>query len=83
MFQSTLLRRTMSLVIISLIASAILATIAFIVAGRTATIESETKTAINQDIVYRQMFLQEPELLERPLNEKLSDELWARVTAKK
>ena len=29
------------------------------------------------------LFLQEPELLERPLNEKLSDELWARVTAKK
>ena len=29
------------------------------------------------------LFLQEPELLERPLNEKLSDELWAKVTAKK
>lgn len=64
MFQSTLLRRTMSLVIISLIASAILATIAFIVAGRSATIENETKTAINQDIVYRQMFLEDPYLLD-------------------
>ncbi len=29
------------------------------------------------------LFLEEPELLERPLNEKLSDELWAKVTAKK
>jgi len=29
------------------------------------------------------LFLEEPELLEKPLNEKLSDELWARVTAKK
>lgn len=64
MFQSTLLRRTMSLVIISLIASAILATIAFIVAGRTATIENETNAAINQDIVYRQMFLEDPYLLD-------------------
>ena len=64
MFQSTLLRRTMSLVIISLIASAILATIAFIVAGRTATIESETTTAINQDIIYRQQFLADTSLLD-------------------
>ena len=63
MFQSTLLRRTMSLVIVSLIASAILATIAFIVAGRTATIETETKNAIKQDIVYRQLFLSDPQLL--------------------
>ena len=29
------------------------------------------------------LFLEEPELLDRPLSEKLSDELWARVTAKK
>ena len=29
------------------------------------------------------LFLEEPELLDRPLNEKLSDELWARITAKK
>ncbi len=64
MFQSTLLRRTMSLVIVSLIASAILATIAFIVAGRTATIESETRTAINQDIIYRQQFLADTSLLD-------------------
>ena len=29
-----------------------------------------------------QLFLQEPELLDRPLNEKLSDELWARINMK-
>ena len=28
------------------------------------------------------LFLEEPELLERPLNEKLSDELWARINMK-
>ena len=28
------------------------------------------------------MFLEEPELLERPLNEKLSDELWAKINMK-
>ena len=29
-----------------------------------------------------QMFLEQPELLERPMNEKLSDELWQKITAK-
>jgi hypothetical protein len=29
-----------------------------------------------------QLFLEEPELLDRPLNEKLSDELWARISKK-
>lgn len=29
-----------------------------------------------------QLFLQQPELLERPMNEKLSDELWQKITAK-
>ena len=29
-----------------------------------------------------QLFLEQPELLERPLNEKLSDELWQKITAK-
>ena len=64
MFQSTLLRRTMSLVIISLVASAILATLAFIVAGRTATIDIETTTAVNQDIVYQQLFMEDPGILD-------------------
>ncbi len=66
MFQSTLLRRTMSLVIMSLVASAILAIIAFIVAGRTATIEIETNNAVNRDIVYQQLFAKEPSLLDNP-----------------
>lgn len=64
MFQSTLLRRTMSLVIISLVASAILATLAFIVAGRTATIDIETNHAVNQDIVYQQLFMEDPGILD-------------------
>lgn len=29
-----------------------------------------------------QLFLDQPELLERPMNEKLSDELWQKITAK-
>ncbi len=29
-----------------------------------------------------QLFLEQPELLERPLNEKLSDELWAKISKK-
>ncbi len=64
MFQSTLLRRTMSLVIISLVASAILAILAFIVAGRTATIEIETSNAVNQDSIYQQLFREDPTLLD-------------------
>ena len=63
MFQSTLLKRTMSLVIISLLASAVLAIIAFIVAGRTATIDIETTNAVNQDAVYQELFHNEPQIL--------------------
>ena len=37
----------------------------------------------SRSIAMLKLFLEEPELLERPLNEKLSDELWAKVTAKK
>jgi len=36
----------------------------------------------SRSIAMLKLFLEEPLLLERPLNEKLSDELWARVTAK-
>jgi hypothetical protein len=54
----------MSLVIISLVASAILATLAFIVAGRTATIDIETNHAVNQDIVYQQLFMEDPGILD-------------------
>lgn len=64
MFQSTLLRRTMSLVIISLVASAILATLAFIVAGRTATIDLETTNAVKQDLVYQKIFVEDPAILD-------------------
>ena len=58
MFQSTLLKRTMSLVLWALLASALLATVAFIVAGRRATINMEVKNAISQDEVYLNLFSQ-------------------------
>lgn len=58
MFQSTLLKRTMSLVLWALLASALLATIAFIVAGRRATIDMEVNNAISQDEVYLNLFSQ-------------------------
>ena len=58
MFQSTLLKRIMSLVLWALLASALLATIAFIVAGRRATINMEVKNAISQDEVYLNLFSQ-------------------------
>ncbi len=62
MFQSTLLRRTMSLVVLSLLASAIIATIAFIVAGRSSTLQMEVETSIAQDLRYNEIFAANPEL---------------------
>ena len=64
MFQSTLLKRTMTLVVVSLLASALLATIAFIVAGRSATISLEADNAIKQDIRYKEIFTNHPEYFE-------------------
>ncbi|MBQ9328252.1 MAG: 2-oxo acid dehydrogenase subunit E2 [Solobacterium sp.] len=37
---------------------------------------------IARSIKMMQMFLEQPELLERPMNEKLSDELWKQITGK-
>lgn len=64
MFQSTLLKRTMTLVVVSLLASALLATIAFIVAGRSATISLEADNAIKQDIRYKEVLTSHPEYFE-------------------
>ena len=61
MFQSTLLKRTMMLVVVSLLASAILATIAFLVAGRSATITVELDRALEQDIKYQDLFARKPD----------------------
>ena len=61
MFQSTLLKRTMTLVVVSLLASAILATIAFLVAGRSATITVELNRALEQDIKYKDLFAKKPD----------------------
>ena len=63
MFQSTLLKRTMTLVVLSLMASAIIATIAFLVAGSTATLEMEINKAINQDSIYFELFTSHPEYI--------------------
>jgi len=37
----------------------------------------------SKSIKMMQLFLQEPELLDRPLDEKLSDELWAKISVRK
>lgn len=64
MFQSTLLKRTMTLVVLSLLASAILATIAFIVAGRSTTVSLEINKTMAQDIRFKEIFTADPEYLE-------------------
>ena len=64
MFQSTLLKRTMSLVVLSLLASAIIATLAFIVAGKTSTLQLEVENSLAQDAKYNEIFTANPELFE-------------------
>ena len=64
MFQSTLLKRTMTLVVVSLLASALLATIAFIVAGRSATLSLEVDNAISQEMRYKEILTANPEFFE-------------------
>ena len=64
MFQSTLLKRTMSLVVLSLLASAIIATIAFVVAGKTSTLQLEVDNSLAQDSRYNEIFTANPELFE-------------------
>ena len=62
MFQSTLLKRTMSLVVLSLVASAIIATIAFVVAGKSATLSIELDSALK--IKINDIFSTNPEYFE-------------------
>ena len=64
MFQSTLLKRTMTLVVLSLLASAILATIAFVVAGNSKTMEIEINNALKQDTRYMEILTTHPEYFE-------------------
>ena len=64
MFQSTLLKRTMTLVVVSLLASALLATIAFIVAGKTATNTIEVENSLRQDEQYMNILNSHPEYFE-------------------
>ena len=64
MFQSTLLKRTMSLVVLSLVASAIIATIAFVVAGKSATLSIELDNALKIDSKINDIFSSNPEFFE-------------------
>ena len=64
MFQSTLLKRTMMLVVVSLLASALLATIAFIVAGRSATLTIEVENTLDQELEYKNVLSAHPEYFE-------------------
>ena len=64
MFQSTLLKRTMSLVVLSLVASAIIATIAFVVAGKSATLTIELENALKIDSRLNDVFSNNPEYFE-------------------
>ena len=64
MFQSTLLKRTMMLVVVSLLASALIATIAFIVAGSSATLTSEVDNALAQDAKYKKILTANPYFFE-------------------
>lgn len=64
MFQSTLLKRTMTLVVVSLLASALIATIAFIVAGSSATLTLEIDNALDQDLNYKNILTSNPEYFE-------------------
>ncbi len=64
MFQSTLLKRTMTLVVLSLLASAILATIAFLIAGKKATIAMEKEKSLTQDIAFKNIFSENPDYFE-------------------
>ena len=64
MFQSTLLKRTMSLVVLSLVASAIIATIAFVVAGKSATLSIELDNALKIDSKLNDIFSENSEYFE-------------------
>jgi len=63
MFQSTMLRRTMTLVFTALFASTLLTVIAFVLAGRNATIDMEVDNILNQNRDTGKYLSQHPELL--------------------
>lgn len=64
MFQSTMLRRTMTLVLSALLASTLLTVIAFVLAGRNATIDMEVNNILDQNRNTGLYLYQNPELLE-------------------
>ncbi len=59
-----MLKRTMALVLWALLASAILATVAFIFAGRQVNIETQTEAALDQDSVYTNLLKVFPEFFD-------------------
>jgi signal transduction histidine kinase len=54
----------MTLVVLSLLASAILATIAFLIAGKSATIAMEKEKSLTQDIAFKNIFSENPDYFE-------------------
>ena len=64
MFQSAMLRRTMSLVIGALAASMLLTLIAFLLAGRSVTIDNEVERTIDQTFAIKHAIVDNPEIID-------------------
>ena len=64
MFQSAMLRRTMSLVIGALAASMLLTLIAFLLAGRSVTIDNEVERTIDQTFAIKRAIVDNPEIID-------------------
>ncbi|MBR2522816.1 MAG: HAMP domain-containing protein [Clostridiales bacterium] len=64
MFQSAMLRRTMSLVIGALAASMLLTLIAFLLAGRSVTIDNEVERTIDQTFAIKHAIVNNPEIID-------------------
>ena len=74
MFKSVLLRKTIILLLAALIASAAFTTLAFVVAGRSATYSTQVDKASSQTRSLAEFFSESPELLK---NEKITDALFS------
>lgn len=64
MFQSTLLRRTMTLVIGALVASTFLTLVAFLLAGRNVSINNKVESALEQTRRISETIINSPEIIE-------------------
>jgi len=64
MFQSTLLRRTMVLVLGALTMAMLMSSLAFLMAGRMTTMDMDIQSALQQESVYSRIFEMDPEFLD-------------------